>query len=262
MRLYVLYMKIWFKSQLQYRTSFWLLTAGQFFIPFLVFAGLYFMFERFGQIRGWEFYEVALCFSVIHMSFSLSECFIRGFDTFSSLVAGGDFDRILVRPRGTVLQVLGSKFEFNRVGRLVQSLFVMGWALWKLPVDWTVLKSLTLLLMVASGTAIFCGIYILAATLCFWTIQGLEVVNIFTDGGREMAQYPINIYHKSLARFFTFVIPFGCANYLPLLYILDRTDSGTNASFYMLAPLWGVLFLLPCLLVWRIGVRHYRSTGS
>jgi ABC-2 type transport system permease protein len=262
MRLYVLFMKIWFKSQMQYRTSFLLLSFGQFFVPFFVFAGLYFMFDRFGQIRGWEFYEVALCFSVIHMSFSISECFVRGFDTFSTLVAGGDFDRILVRPRSTVLQVLGSKFEFNRIGRLFQSIIVMGWAVWNLPLDWSLPKILILGLMVVSGIAIFSGIYILAATLCFWTIQGLEVANIFTDGGREMAQYPINIYHKGLARFFTFIIPFGCANYLPLLYLLDRTEGTASPILYMLAPLWGIAFILPCLLVWRFGVRHYRSTGS
>jgi ABC-2 type transport system permease protein len=30
----------------------------------------------------------------------------------------------------------------------------------------------------------------------------------------------------------------------------------------MLMPLAGCLFIVPCLIVWRIGVRHYRSTGS
>jgi ABC-2 type transport system permease protein len=115
--------------------------------------------------------------------------------------------------------------------------------------------------MVVSGVLIFIGIFILAATLCFWTIQGLEVANIFTDGGREMAQYPLNIYQKWVTIFFTFVIPFGCVNYLPLLYILDKVHGG-NAIYYMLAPLAGVLFLIPCLLVWQVGVRHYRSTGS
>lgn len=262
MKLYMLFMKIWFKSQMQYRTSFWLLSFGQFFIPFFVFAGLYFMFDRFGQIRGWSLGEVALSYSVINMAFALSVCFARGFDMFSGMVANGDFDRLLVRPRGTVLQVLGSKFEFNRIGRLLQGIIVFVWALWILPVDWTFLRGLTVLLMIASGTFIFTGLYILAATLCFWTVQALEVANIFTDGGREMAQYPINIYQKAFARFFTYVIPFGCANYYPLLYVLGKTDPGVSPILYLLAPVWGILFLLPCLLIWHIGVRHYRSTGS
>lgn len=245
---------------MQYRTSFWLLTFGQFFIPFSVFAGFYFMFERFGHMKGWTLYEAALCFAVIHMAFSLSECFARGFDAFSGLVARGDFDRLLVRPRGTVVQVLGSSFEFTRFGRLLQSTIVLVWALYKLPIVWSIAKGVTLFMMISCGVFIFTGIFILAATLCFWTIQGLEVANVFTDGGREMAQYPLNIYERWVTTFFTFIIPFGCVNYLPLLYILGKVDG--SAMAYMLMPLAGLLFLLSCLLVWQTGVRYYRSTGS
>jgi ABC-2 type transport system permease protein len=258
--LYLKYLSILFKSQLQYRTTFILMSFGQFFIPFFVFAGLYFMFERFGRIQGWNFYEVALSFGVIHMAFSLSECFARGFDAFSSLVSAGEFDRLLVRPRNTVLQVLGSKFEFTRFGRMLQSIIVLIWALSNLVIEWNVVKGITLLLMVISGVLIFTGIFILAATMCFWTIQGLEVANIFTDGGREMAQYPLNIYQKWVTVFFTFIIPFGCVNYLLLLYILDKVDG--PSIIYMMTPLAGLFFFLPCLLVWQVGVRHYRSTGS
>lgn len=259
-KLYGKYIAILFKSQMQYRTSFWLLTFGQIFTPLSILAGVYFLFERFGQIKGWDFYEVALCFAIIHMAYAISECFARGFDSFSSLVVNGDFDRVLVRPRSTVLQVLGSRFEFTRVGRLLQSVIVLGWALSHIATEWTILKMVTLLLMIIGGMFIFAGIFMLAATLCFWTIQGLEVANIFTDGGREMAQYPLNIYHKWVMRFFTIIIPFGCVNYLPLLYILDKTEG--HDLLYVSAPLTGLLFIWPCLLVWRFGVRRYRSTGS
>lgn len=260
MGLYFKYLKILFKSQMQYRASFWLLTIGQFFIPFSIFAGLYLLFERFGQIKGWQFFEVALCFAVIHMAFSISECFARGFDTFSGLVVRGEFDRLLVRPRSTFLQVLGSKFEFTKFGRLLQSLIVLAWTLDNLTIGWTAAKIITLFLMITSGVLIFTGIYILQATLCFWTVQGLEVANIFTDGGREMAQYPLNIYQKWVTRFFTYVIPFGTVNYLPLMYLLGKTTG--SAIYFMLLPVLGSLFILPCLLIWQFGVRRYRSTGS
>ena len=69
------------------------------------------------------------------------------------------------------------------------------------------------------------------------------------------------IYIRSgLGCFFTFFIPFGCINYLPLMFILDKVQG--SAVRYMLTPFAALLFFLPCLLVWQIGVRHYRSTGS
>jgi len=194
------------------------------------------------------------------MAFSITECFVRGFDLFSNLVVSGDFDRILLRPRSTFIQVLGSQFEFTRVGRLLQSIMVLVWAATNLSIKWTLFKVITLILMVISGIFIFTGIFILAATLCFWTIQGLEVANIFTYGGKEMAQYPLSIYKKWIARFFTFIIPFGCVNYLPLMYILDKAHQ--NEYLYMLTPLMGIVFIVPCLVIWEIGVKRYSSTGS
>ncbi|WP_028551504.1 ABC transporter permease [Paenibacillus sp. UNC451MF] len=260
MKLYFKYMLLLFKSQMQYRASFLLLIVGQCLTPFTTFAGLYFMFDRFGMVKGWSFYEVALCFAVTNIAFSITECFARGFDTFSSLVVSGDFDRLLVRPRSTVIQVFGSKFEFARIGRLFLCAIVLAWSCMHISVDWSILKMVTLVLMIISGAVIFTGIFILTAAISFWTVQGLEIANIFTDGGREMNQYPLNIYHIWVRRLFTFIIPFGCVNYLPLNYILER--DGINNSLYAFLPLTGFLFLIPCLLVWHIGVRHYRSTGS
>ncbi len=260
MKLYFRYMSILLKSQMEYRTSFILLSIGQFFVPFLVFVSIFLFFQRFPNIGGWSLYEVALCYSVIHIAFSLSECFARGFDSFSSIVINGDFDRILVRPRSTILQVLGSKFEFTRIGRLAQSILVLIFSLINLNLTWNMYKIVTLLLMIISAVCIFTGIYMLAAALCFWTIEGLEVMNIFTDGGREISQYPLSIYKEWVRKFFTFVIPFGTVNYLPLMFILDKTQG--NELMYMLTPLYGMIFIFPCILIWTVGVAHYKSTGS
>jgi ABC-2 type transport system permease protein len=245
---------------MEYRTSFILLSIGQFFVPFLIFVSILLFFQRFPNIGGWSLYEVALCYSVIHIAFSISECFARGFDSFSSIIVNGDFDRILVRPRNTILQVLGSKFEFTRIGRLTQSVIVLIFSLVNLNIVWNPYKVVTLVLMIISGIFIFTGIYMLGATLCFWTIEGLEVINIFTDGGREISQYPLSIYKEWIRKFFTFVIPFGTVNYLPLMFILDKTQG--NKLLYMFTPLLGLLFIIPCILVWNFGVRHYKSTGS
>lgn len=260
MKLYVRYLSILFKSQLEYRTSFILLSIGQFFVPFFVFISIFLLFQRFPNVGGWSLYEVALCYSVIHIGFAVSECFARGFDSFASLVVNGDFDRILVRPRTTLVQVLGSKFEFSRVGRFAQSILVLVFALNHLTISWNGYKVITLILMIISGIFIFTGVYMLGATLSFWTIDGIEAVNIFTDGGREISQYPLSIYKEWIRKFFTYVIPFGTVNYLPLMFLLDKTKG--SSLIYMLTPLCGLFFIIPCTLIWNFGVKHYKSTGS
>ena len=79
------------------------------------------MFQRFSCVGGFTYSQVLLCFSIFLMEFSLAECVARGFDTFSTMIRKAEFDRVMVRPRGLIFQVLGSKFELTRMGRMLQA---------------------------------------------------------------------------------------------------------------------------------------------
>ena len=164
------------------------------------------------------------------------------------------------RPRGTVLQLVGHEFQLRRAGRLLQGAIVLAWAAAELQLAWTPHKALLLAAAVAGGVCLFSGVMILQATLCFWTIEGLELMNALTNGGVFAAQYPLSIYRKWFRRFFTGVVPLACVSYYPVLGLLD-IDDGSGALRW-LAPAAGPLFLLVCLRVWGFGVRRYRSTGS
>ena len=135
----------------------------------------------------------------------------------------GDFDRLLVRPRPAVLQLLGREFALKRLGRLAQGLTVLIWAAGALQVGWSAGKVLLLLASVAGGICLFLGLSIVVATIAFWTIEPLEIMNAFTDGGAYAAQYPMTIYRRWFRAFFTFVVPLACANYLPALALMGRT---------------------------------------
>ena len=112
--------------------------------------------------------------------------------------------------------------------------------------------------MIIGTTMLFFGLFIIYASVCFFTIEGLEFMNIFTDGGREFASYPLSVYGEGVLRFLTYVIPMALVQYYPLLYILGRSDR----MVYALLPLAGLLFLVPAYALWKFGTRHYRSTGS
>lgn len=258
MILYLKYISIHVKGLMQYKTSFFLTTLGQFLISFNVFLGVYFMFLLFKQVNGYSFTDVLLCFSIILIQFSLAECFGRGFDGFASIIGNGEFDRIMVRPRNEIIQVLGSKFELTRIGRMAQAFVMFAYGINKSSIVWDLRKVITLIFMLIGGVAVFFGLFLIYAALCFFTIQGLEFMNIFTDGAREFGKYPVNVYGKGVLLFCTYVIPFALFQYYPLLYILGKTTNSVN----IFLPIISVLFLIPCFLVWKNGVRHYKSTGS
>ena len=258
MRLYLRYLSIHVRSQMEYRTSLLLTMLGQFLTSFAALLSVLFMMDRFHQVQGFSFEEVLLCFATVLMAFSLAECFARGFDTFARMIANGEFDRILLRPRGAIFQVLASKIELSRAGRLLQALLVFAYALPRSGVAWTPARAGVLALMVLCGAAVFSGLFVLYSGLCLFTTDGLEFMNIFTDGGREFGMYPLSIYGESVLRVLTFVVPLALFQYYPLLYLTGRATDAAHA----LCPLLALPFLLPCYGVWRLGLRRYRSTGS
>ena len=257
-RLYLHYISINIRSMMQYKTSFFLSVAGQFLTSFSVFLGVFFMFQRFSRVEGFSYSEVLLCFSIFLLSISLAEMFGRGFDAFSGMVRNGEFDRILVRPRNEILQVLGSKFELTRIGRMLQAVIMFIYGIVKSEVVWDFQKVLTVVFMVLGGTALFAALFIIYAAICFFTLEGLEVMNIFTDGAREFGRYPLGIYGKKVLLFTTFCIPYALVQYEPLLYVIGQRTQ----SWRMVLPLLACWILLPALLFWKLGVRHYTSSGS
>jgi ABC-2 type transport system permease protein len=247
---------------MQYKTSFVLLTIGNFLATGMEFAGVLVLFDRFGSLRGWALPEVALLYGMAHVAFALSEAFARGFDVFARMIRAGDFDRVLLRPRSTVLQLAGQELQLMRIGRLAQGLFVLLWATHALEVSWSPARVALLLAAVAGGACLFSGLFVLQATMAFWTIESLEMMNTVTYGGVETASYPLSIYRPWFRRFFTFCVPLASINFLPAHALLSRSVPGTSGWLLWLTPLVGVAFLGISLQLWRFGVRHYRSTGS
>jgi ABC-2 type transport system permease protein len=262
--LYMRLLGLSIRAQMQYRASFVLLAMGQFVVTGIEILGIWALFARFGELVPWSLAQVAFFYGVVNVAFSFTDAFARGFDLFGNqFVKTGNFDRLLLRPRSTVLQVAGQEFTLFRIGRLFQGLAVLVWAVVVLDVDWTVWRIVLLGVALTATFALFYGLVICQATLSFWTTESLEIMNTVTYGGVETAQYPLAIYQRDFRRFFTYVIPLGCVTYFPLVAILGVDDPlGTGFAFQVLAPVAGFVFLGAALVLWHFGVRHYTSTGS
>ncbi|MBN1400979.1 MAG: ABC-2 family transporter protein [Anaerolineae bacterium] len=263
LKLFWRYVEVSLRSQMQYRASFIMLSLGTFLVTGIEFVGVWVLFDRFGALRGWQLAEVALFYGLVNTAFALAEAGARGFDTFDGMVRSGDFDRILLRPRSTALQIAGREFQLMRIGRFSQGLLVLIWATVTLHVTWTLPRVLLLTTAILGGACLFSGLFVLQATLAFWTVESLEVMNTMTYGGAETAQFPLTMYRDWFRKFFTFLVPLAAVTYFPALAIIGRPDPlGTSRVFQALAPFIGVAFLIVALQVWRLGVRHYHSTGS
>ena len=144
------------------------------------------------------------------------------------------------------------------MARFIFSALILIYASIKIEINWSISKLITLLLMIISSVIVFLSIFILSASYCFITFKGLEVRNVFTDGGKRMAQYPIGIFNKGIIYFFTFIIPLGFVNYYPLLFLIGKT----NNYLVAISPLITIIYLIPSLFIFYKGVKKYSSVGS
>lgn len=256
--LYIKYIAAILRSTMQYKISFILMSIGRFLVAFNGFIGVFFLFLNFSEIKGYTYGDVLLCFSVMQMSFSLSECFASGFAAFSGIVKRGEFDRILVRPCSPILQVLGTKFDLGRIGPMISALIMLLFGINNSQIHWTFSRILTLLLMLIGGTLLFTSLFMIGATICFFSIEDTGCTNVLTYGAKEHGKYPIDVYGKGIMRICTFLIPYTLIQYYPLQYLLGKTEKWQYA-FY---PIGTVIFIAFCYVFWCFGVKHYESSGS
>ena len=252
------------RGQMQYKGAFLLMVFGTFFTCFVEAAGIWALFDRFGNLGVWTLGHVAFLYGTINVVFALVDMTARGFDTFGSeLIRTGQFDRILLRPANGVVLVAAREVALHKIGRLLQGGIVLTYAFIVLDIEWSI-GQLLLYAFAASGIYFFFyAIQIVRAALCFWTIETLEVVNVLSHGGMETAQYPMSIYRESFRDFFTYIIPLACVAYYPMVGVLGVDDPlGGSVAMQVFAPLAGYVFFAACLAFWFFGIRHYKSTGS
>ena len=260
-RQYAQIARMWVRSSLAYRASFWMLAVSSALITFLDFVGLALMFHTIDSLEGFDLRDIALLYGASGIGIGVGDLLIGSVEQIGLHVRTGSLDAMLTRPVPLLVQVCADKFALRRLGRITQAVVVFAYGCWW--VDWTVPKVLVAILMLVAGSAIFLSFFVAFSCVQFWTLDATEFANAFTYGGNTMTQYPLTIFPREIVVGLTFLIPVAFVNWYPCLYLLDRTDpNGAPSWFAVLSPVAAVITLAIAGVAWRAGVRHYTSTGS
>jgi ABC-type uncharacterized transport system, permease component len=259
LKLYFKYIRLNFLTGLQYKG--WPIMVLQVMIVVITDPiGLIFLFSRFGSIGRWSVEKIILIYAMAVTGFGLAETFCRGFDSFPwRMIRSGDFDRLLLRPCSLFVQVAGSVFHIHRLSRVFGGICAIVWCLWRLGVKMTVFKGAIMFLALAGGFLAYSGVFIMTSGIAFFTIQGLDWIYIFTNASYQVTRCPIDYMPKVLRYMFTFFMPMLIVSYYPVSAVC-----GWGESYFkgLLALPAGLMFFIFSNIVWKIGVKHYKSTGS
>jgi ABC-2 type transport system permease protein len=251
------------RAQTQYRTSFVMDLVGSAMLTSLDVGTVFVLFSVRGSLGGFRGPEVLLMTALSASAFPIADLVAGNVDRLRSYVRTGLFDAVLIRPLSAMWQLLAMDFQPRKLGRVLQGLVLYGIALAVTEIAWTPGRVLLAVLAPLTGAVFFSSLFVAGGTITFWWIESGEVAAAFTYGGRDFTSYPVTMYGEWFRKLFAFGLGFAFVSYLPALALLSRADPlGTPVWLRWCSPLVALPAALGAFLLWRTGIRHYRSTGS
>ncbi|MEU7859118.1 ABC-2 family transporter protein [Nonomuraea sp. NPDC049141] len=251
----------WTRAAMAYPASFALMSVLGLIVAGTDVAVILIIFANTTSLAGFSRAETLFLYGTANVAFCLCDMFVSNIDRISQHVKAGTFDTMLIRPVSTWIQMAADRFLPTRIGRVLQAVLVLGYSISALDLDSGRLWMIPV--MIATGVVIFAALWTLAGAVQFVLTDASEVTNAFTYGSGQLTQYPFAIYGRELVRGVTYGLPLAFVNWQPALYVLDRDDPfGTPGFMRFLGPVAALVLALLAGFAWRLGIRHYRSTGS
>ncbi|MGH3566275.1 MAG: ABC transporter permease [Pseudonocardia sp.] len=251
------------RGQLAYPASFALDVLAQVLGQGVELVTILVVFTQVRSLGGFRAGEVVLLYGLASVAFGLASLAVAQVDELPEFIRSGEFDVLLLRPLGSLAQLLSADISLKRIGRVVTGLVVLGVAVAGSDIDWDLGRAVLLVTTPLVGAVILGSVWIGASAVAFWLVDAREVANAFTYGSNYSTSYPITIYGPWLRRLICFLIPSAFVAYFPALALLGKPDPlGLPAGLRWSSPAVAVLTVAAAALVWRAGVRHYQGTGS
>ncbi|WP_154677092.1 ABC transporter permease [Parafrankia discariae] len=260
---YLLLVGAAFRSAAQYRLSLVLYTLVEMAATALDLAAIGIVFAHLPDLDGFSLTEVAFLYGTSALAFAVAEAAVGPLDRLGWTVKDGDLDPMLTRPVSVLVQAATADFSPQRLGRVAQPTAVLVISLAALDVPWTPGRIATVPAMIASGVVISVSLALGTAAVLFVAPDASTAVSAVRQGAELATQYPLTVYGRRTALLMTVVLPIAFVNWQPALFVLDRADPfGLPGFTRFLSPAVALVTAVLAATVWRLGLRHYRGTGS
>jgi ABC-2 type transport system permease protein len=214
-------------------------------------------------IGGFDLREALLFTCLTACAFALADLVVGNIEKIKLYVRTGLFDAVLVRPLGALPQLLLMDMPIRKMSRGAFGLGTYVVSLALADIAWTPARAVLAVVAPLGAIGFFAAVFVATAAIAFWWTESGEIGNAFTYGGRDFTSYPVNIYSGWFRDVFAYGLGFAFVAYYPALALLGRPDPvGLPAWVGWAAPAVALPAAAVAAVVWRLGIRTYRSTGS
>ena len=251
------------RGQMSYRLSFTVDLLTNVSATALDVFTILILFTVTRTIGGFDLRSALVVNCLTACAFALADLLVGNIERIKTYVRTGLFDAVLVRPLGALPQLLLMDMPIRKISRGLFGLGVYVVALALADIHWTPARAALAVVAPLGAIAYYAAVFVATASVAFWWTESGEIGNAFTYGGRDFTSYPITVYSGWFRRLFAYGMGFAFVSYYPALALLGRTDPlGLPDWVGYAAPSVAVLAVIVAAAVWRVGIRHYRSTGS
>jgi ABC-2 type transport system permease protein len=226
-------------------------------------AEVWVIFRTVSSLGGLDLKAMLLLFGLSNLSFALADMIVGHIDTLPKYIREGTLDAFYLRPQPLLIQLMTSEIGLRRLARAGVAATALGIGLTVNHIAWTPAKIGLLVMSVVCGVLIFSGIFVCAAALQFFLINGAELTNSFTYGGSYASQQPASLFPLPMKLIFGYLIPVSFTSYLPAIELLGLQGPALLPAWLAwLAPLAALWIWALALWIWKLGTRHYQGGGG
>ncbi|WP_308042859.1 ABC-2 family transporter protein [Micromonospora sp. PLK6-60] len=251
------------RSQAAYRTSFVVDLVGNVGATLFDVLTVLVIFGVTRELGGFTLRETLVVVGLSAFAFATADLLIGNIERLPRYVRTGLFDAVLVRPLGALPQLVLMDLPVRKVSRALFGLAVLVFAVGSAGIDWTPGRVALLVVAPLAAVVFFGSVFVATATISFYWIDSAELANSVTYGGRDFTSYPVTVYGGWFRALFAYGMGFAFVSYHPALALLGRADPlGLPAWVGWASPGVALVAAGVAAAAWRVGIRHYRSTGS
>lgn len=247
------------KVRVSYRGDFLISVATSLAASLFALGFVLILIQQVHALAGWTVPEIIFLYGFAMVPYGLFNILSLNLYEFgNTYIMEGKFDRILLRPVSSLFQILFENFRIESFHEAAVGVLIVVWMGMTLHLHWTITDTLLFILFAVCGGAIYVSFFLLLSTFSFWFEDRIGIHPPFWNL-IAFGRWPLSIYSGAVQFFLSWIVPFGFATFYPAARLLNHYEFH---RFALIVPLISLACMTITAFAWRLGVRHYSSTGS
>ncbi|MCK4799230.1 MAG: ABC-2 family transporter protein [Spirochaetes bacterium] len=234
--------------------------------PLQYFSGVWLLkvlADRFHNLAGWNFPQIAFVYGLGLLSHGLQVVFFIQTWNMERFVVKGEFDRMLVRPMNVFFQFIIRNINLVGFTDMIPGTVIFLYASKQIGFVWNICNIISIIAVLIGGMLIRASIYTIFSSVAFWTYRSRSLITIVYNMMERGTLYPLSIYPRLFQLFFTFIIPIAFISFYPACDFLGQSDrTSLPLGLVVWTPVVGIIIFWVAIGIFRFGLKNYESAGT